>query len=206
MTDKIEIVNAFGHTRTEEYGKLNPNHQAPTLELDDENKTTLWESNAVMKYLCATAGGTKADGLYPGKDDPLLRAKIDMALDWRQCQYAPSVLALGYIAFGVPIEEGKLKESANKLINEALPVLDGTFLKDTKFVYSDTPTIADLAIGLPIIYLKARKKVWDKVSQKIKDYYVRVTESFPECKQYFDMPVGMIDNIPEKETGWDPSA
>ena len=119
--------------------------------------------------------------------------------------FAPPVLALGYIAFGVPIDEAKLKESAAKLVNEALPVLDGTFLKDTKFIYSDTPTIADLAIGLPIIYIKARKKVWSKVSQKVKDYYVRVTEAFPECKQYYDMPIGMIDNVPETEAEWDPS-
>ena len=45
----------------------------------------IWESATVMRYLCnATENGDK---LYPS--DPLKRAQIDLALDWRQTAMYP---------------------------------------------------------------------------------------------------------------------
>ena len=72
----IEVVNAYGKTRTPEFLAINPCHTAPTLELDGSDGA-IWESNAIMRYLCVTSEG--GEDLYPA--DPVLRGKIDMEAD-----------------------------------------------------------------------------------------------------------------------------
>jgi glutathione S-transferase len=45
----------------------------------------IWESATVMRYLCNIS--ENGDKLYP--TDPLKRAQIDLALDWRQTSLYP---------------------------------------------------------------------------------------------------------------------
>jgi glutathione S-transferase len=186
----VEMENAYGKTRSDEFIKMNPCHCAPTLELDDG--TAIWESNTVMRYLC-TVAGEKGEALYP--KDPYKRAQIDMALDWRQCSFYPCLPSIGYSIFGFNIgDDAKKREDFKKLQEEVFPILMGTFLKDTKFIYSDTPTIADLSVAPALNFLKARKKFWAKVPDEVKEYYQRVVDAFPGAKENFDMLADMADN------------
>ena len=79
LDSKIEIVNAYGKTRSPEFLAINPCHTCPTLELDDGNNSAIWESCAIMRYLCLS--NKDGEDLYPS--DPILRGKIDMVMDWR---------------------------------------------------------------------------------------------------------------------------
>lgn len=74
-----------------------------------------------------------------------------------------------------------------KLIDEHFKTLTEVFLKDSKFVYSDTPTIADLAIAPSLTFIKARSKFWDAVPKEVKDYHTRVLQNFAHTKENFDM-------------------
>jgi len=67
---------AFGVTTTPEYLQKNPNALVPLLEDGD---FVLWESNAIVRYLCAQYG--QAQGLYPTD----LRARFDAErwMDWQ---------------------------------------------------------------------------------------------------------------------------
>ena len=76
LEDKIEIVNAYGKTRTPEFLAINPCHTCPTLELDGDDGA-IWESCAIMRYLCLNNDG--GEELYPA--DPVLRGKIDMVME-----------------------------------------------------------------------------------------------------------------------------
>ena len=76
LEDKIEIVNAYGKTRSPEFLAINPCHTCPTLELDG-NDGAIWESCAIMRYLCLNNDG--GEELYPA--DPVLRGKIDMVME-----------------------------------------------------------------------------------------------------------------------------
>jgi len=181
----IEIVNAYGNTRTEEFLNMNPCHVCPTIELDNG---AIWESNAIMRFLIATAG-KKGETLYP--KEAILRGKLDTVMDWRACELYPKLPDIGYMIFGMPVSDDGAKKSFKKLLDEVFPVLTGTFLKDTKFIYSDTPTIADLSVAPCLTFIKARKNFWAKVPQEVKDYQTRVLEAFPETKEYFDMLAGM---------------
>lgn len=75
LEDKIEIVNAYGKTRTPAFLAINPCHTCPTLELDGND--AIWESCAIMRYLCLNNDG--GEELYPA--DPVLRGKIDMVME-----------------------------------------------------------------------------------------------------------------------------
>lgn len=57
------------------YRALNPNALIPTIEDGD---VSLWESNAILRYLAAAHGG---DGWWPA--DPAARANGDKWMDWQ---------------------------------------------------------------------------------------------------------------------------
>merc|ERR1712194_344575 len=124
----------------------------------------------------------------------VLRAKIDMVMDWRQTSFYPCMPDIAYIVFGMECSDEGAKKSFKKLLEEVFPVLLDIYLKDTPFVYSDKPTIADLAIAPTITFLKARDKFWAKVPEKGKEYHTRVLEAFPETKENFDMLDGMCSS------------
>ena len=71
-----------GETQSEAFLALNPNGKIPVLELEDG--TTLWESNAIVRYLAARYA---AGRLYP--EDPVLRARGDKWMDWTTSAFAP---------------------------------------------------------------------------------------------------------------------
>jgi glutathione S-transferase len=75
--ERIDVGGAFGKTDTPEYRAMNPTGLVPTLQ---EGDFTLWESNAILRYLGQThANGTK---LWP--TDPHTRANIDHWMDAQQ--------------------------------------------------------------------------------------------------------------------------
>src|SRR5215211_3933103 len=55
-------------------GKLNPNRRVPTI---DDDGFVLWESNVIVRYLCARYA---PDRLYP--TDLLLRMDAERWMDW----------------------------------------------------------------------------------------------------------------------------
>ncbi|KAL7547288.1 hypothetical protein ACHAWF_017219 [Thalassiosira exigua] len=101
---------------------------------------------------------------------------------------------IAYVVFGMPCSDEGAKKSFAKLLEEHFPVLMDVYLKDTPFVYSDKPTIADLSIAPVMTFLKCRGKFWAKVPQKVKDYHARVLAAFPDTKENFDMLDGMCSS------------
>jgi glutathione S-transferase len=82
---RTEAGGRFGIVQTPEYLALNPNAMVPTID-DGEgpDRVTLWESNVIVRYLCARhAPGT----LYP----ELLHRRFDAErwMDWQQTTLNP---------------------------------------------------------------------------------------------------------------------
>ena len=117
-----------------------------------------------------------------------------MVMDWRQTSLYPCLPAIGYIVFGMAQKDEEAQKSFAKLQDEHFKTLTDVFLKDTAFCYSDKPTIADLAIAPTLTFIKVRSKFWEAVPDKVKEYYVRVLEAFPETKENFDMLDGMVSS------------
>ena len=195
----IELVDAYGKTREPEYIAKNPCHTAPMLEFSDG--TCVWESNAIMRWICNSSHN--GNTLYP--IDLKKRAQIDLALDWRQTNLYPCFPAIGYIVFGVPMPDEEAKAKFKELMEVHFKVLTDTFLKDTKFIYSDTPTIADLAVAPPLTFIKARSKFWDAVPEKVKEYHKAVLEAFPDTADAFAMLDGMATGFTGEGADLDPN-
>jgi glutathione S-transferase len=68
-----EIGGQFGFT--DDYLAKNPNRLIPMIE---DGKVTLWESNAILRYMAAEYGGER---WFPR--DPIDRALADRWMDWQ---------------------------------------------------------------------------------------------------------------------------
>ncbi len=75
--ERIDVGGAFGKTDTREYRAMNPTGLVPTLQ---EADFTLWESNAILRYLAHVHAGNTT--LWPS--DPKRRADIDRWMDAQQ--------------------------------------------------------------------------------------------------------------------------
>src|SRR5574339_543486 len=73
--ERIDAGLSYGVVNTPDYRAKNPNGLVPLLEDGD---FTLWESNAIVRYLCAR----EASPLYP--QDLQRRADAERWMDWQQ--------------------------------------------------------------------------------------------------------------------------
>jgi glutathione S-transferase len=79
---RFDAGGAFGIVKEPGYLRMNPNAQVPVL---DEEGFVLWESNVVVRYLCAKhAAGT----FYPL--DLAQRFKAEQWMDWQQTSFNPA--------------------------------------------------------------------------------------------------------------------
>src|SRR5579863_3322856 len=79
-----ELIHLGGDgLQAPEYAALNPNRKAPTLVDGD---TVLWESAAIMAYLCIKAGSD----MWP-VHAPLEQVEVMRWLSWNNCHWAPAV-------------------------------------------------------------------------------------------------------------------
>lgn len=79
----IEVDLKRGEMRTPRYAALNPNMKAPTLVDGD---LVLWESSAIMAYLCIKAGSDMWPARDPGEQVDMLRW-----LSWNDCHWSEAV-------------------------------------------------------------------------------------------------------------------
>ncbi len=79
--ERIDAGLAYGVVNTPDYRAKNPNGLVPLLEDGD---FTLWESNAIVRYLCAREGSA----LYP--QDIRQRFDAERWMDWQQTELNPA--------------------------------------------------------------------------------------------------------------------
>jgi glutathione S-transferase len=75
--ERIDAGLAHGIVQTPEYKAMNPNSVVPTL---DDDGYVLWESNVIVRYLCAREGR-----MWPA--DARVRADIERWMDWQQTSF-----------------------------------------------------------------------------------------------------------------------
>ncbi len=136
----IPLNPLAGECQTEDYLALNPIGKIPTIEDDGY---TLFESNAIMKYLCRKH---KSD-FYP--DDIYEQADIDKWLDVVAIHLANGigkVLFNKYLAgyVGADVDEQSLKEGYS-FIERFLGKIDEQLAKST-YLASDSLSIADFCL------------------------------------------------------------
>ena len=102
----FEEVDAWGVTTSPEFLKMNPAHLTPTIEEAGLPKGTLWESCAIMQYLCNKHG---LDRFYP--TEPGERAMVDSAMFYLIGTLYPHLARATYPALNFPQYAGEVGAS-----------------------------------------------------------------------------------------------
>jgi glutathione S-transferase len=138
--ERQEAGGKFGRNDTPEYLALNPNGLVPVLE---DGGFVLWESNAIVRYLCAREGNTQ---LWP--DDLRKRADADRWMDWQATTFTPATRDAFWQLLRVAepqrdhaaIEASRVKSEKGAAILEA-------HLAGREYVCGDSFCAADIVVG-----------------------------------------------------------
>ncbi len=130
---------------------INPNNKIPVLVDGD---LVLWESHAIMRYLCAN---TPDHTLYPS--EPRARAEVDRWLDWSLAHLGPAVGPINFERMWKKIVTGgdpdpDLIARQEKLVHQFAKVIDH-HLADRTWLAGKAPTIADFSIAAVLMYRTA---------------------------------------------------
>lgn len=142
--ERIDAGLLHGIVDTPAYRALNPNGQVPLLQVDD---FSLWESNVIVRYLCARFGG--ATGLYP--NDLRQRFDAERWMDWQQTTLnragGPAFLQW----FRTPTERRDASVIAASVnATEPLFQLLDQHLARQPFMAGDVLTMADIPIACEV--------------------------------------------------------
>jgi glutathione S-transferase len=159
----FEERDVWGQTTTPEFLAKDPAHLTPMLEEDGLPRGALWESCAIMQYLCNKHG---LDQFYPR--DPGERAMVDSAMFYLIGTLYPLLARATYPTLGFPQYAGEVATSdadddmkaraqkdAEAALAEPLDVYRSFFLDGKRFIGGDSPSIADIRLAATLEFLRA---------------------------------------------------
>jgi len=159
----FEAIDSWGVTTSPEFLKMNPSHLTPTIQEPGLPKGSMWESCAIMQYLCNKHGLTR---FYP--TDPAERAMVDSAMCYLLATVYPLLARATYPALGFPQYPGEVgasdadadtkaeaQQAAEAALAEPLDVYRTFFLDGKTFIGGDQPSIADIRLAASLEFLRA---------------------------------------------------
>jgi len=138
--ERIDVGGAFGGTRTPEYLAMNPNSYVPTIE---EDGFTLYESNAIVRYLAARDAQAR---LWP--PEPRARADVDRWMEWQSNTFTPAMRDAFWQLIRTPQadRDAAAIEKSVAASERLAVILDGQ-LSRSQYVTPNGFTAADLVLG-----------------------------------------------------------
>jgi glutathione S-transferase len=160
---EFEELDVWGKKSTPEFLAKDPADLTPLLEEEGLPRGSVWESCAIMAYLCNKHGLTR---FYPA--DPGERAMVDSAMFYLIGTFYPLLARATYPKLGFPQYAGEtatsdaddaLKEKAQAdaiaALAGPLETFDTWFLAGRPFVGGDSPSIADIRWAATLEFLRA---------------------------------------------------
>ena len=162
---------SFGKLDTQQYAQINPNRMIPAIR---DGNFALWESNAIVRYLCDRYG---ANNLSPG--DPQTRAIADQWMEWSASKaFAPVIYLFFATVRTQPADRDLAKIAALRdEANEALIILDA-HLADRPYVCGDSFTMGDIPLGC-VAYRYFNVDVDRPALPNVEAWYQRLAERAP---------------------------
>jgi len=140
--ERIDAGMQFGVVNTPEYRKMNPTGLVPTI---DDDGFTLWESHAIVRYLCARHSPGK---LWPA--DLRARADAERWMDWAfTFQNAMRNVFWGLIRTRPENRDASAIEEGKKKTFALLPILEQTLARQP-YVAAREFTMGDIPIGCEV--------------------------------------------------------
>jgi len=159
----FEELDVWGKKSTPEFLAKDPADPTPLLEEEGLPRGALWESCAIMQYLCNKHG---LDRFYP--TDPGERAMVDSAMFYLIGTFYPLLARATYPRLGFGQYPGEVataevdeetKERARRAAEDALTMpleaFHTFFLEGRPFVGGDRPSIADMRWAATLEFLRA---------------------------------------------------
>jgi len=159
----FEELDVWGKKDEPEFLRKDPAALTPMLEEADLPRGSLWESCAIMQYLCNKHG---LDRFYPR--DPGERAMVDSAMFYLTGTLYPLVARATYPTLHFPQYPGevatseaddemkaKAQQDATEALAGPLEVFNAFFLDDRPFIGGDRPSIADIRLAVTLEFLRA---------------------------------------------------
>ena len=159
---EFEERDVWGKKSTPDFLSKDPADLTPLLEETGLPRGSLWESCAIMQYLCNKHG---LDRFYHA--DPGERAMVDSAMFYLIGTFYPLVARATYPTLGFPQYAGEvatseagddMKAKAQKDAEEALAgpleAFRAWFLEGRTFVGGDHPSIADMRWAATLEFLR----------------------------------------------------
>jgi glutathione S-transferase len=149
--ERVDAGREYGIVQTPDYLGRNPNGLVPLMEDGD---FPLWESNVIVRYLCAKRS---PGALYPHD----LRARFDAErwMDWQQTTLNPAGREAFIQLIRTPVEkrDAKALEQSIAATQPLLDVLDQhlaqrPYMAGAAFTMADIPIACEMHrwLGLPI--------------------------------------------------------
>jgi len=160
---EYEELDVWGKKDQPGFVGKDPALLTPMLEEEGLPRGSLWESCAIMQYLCNKHG---LEQFYPS--DPGRRAMVDSAMFYLIGTLYPLVARATYPVLGFPQYAGEAATSAaddetkaqaradaEAALAQPLDVYREFFLDGKRFIGGDTPTIADIRVAATFEFLRA---------------------------------------------------
>ena len=160
---EFEELDVWGKKDEAAFMSKDPAQLTPMLEEDGLPRGSLWESCAIMQYLCNKHG---LEHLYPA--DPGERAMTDSAMFYLTGTLYPLVARATYPTLGFPQYAGevgtseaddamkaKAQRDAAEAIAAPLDAYRAFFLDGRRFIGGDSPSIADIRLAATLEFLRA---------------------------------------------------
>jgi glutathione S-transferase len=140
---RTEAGGAFGVVKTSEYMGLNPNSLVPVIE---DNGFVLWESNVIVRYLCAKHSPGR---LYP--TDLHERFSAERWMEWQQTAVNPAARA-GFwqlIRTAPEMRDAAAIAQSNAAVEVLMGLLDA-HLSQHAYMAGEHFTMADIPLGCDV--------------------------------------------------------
>jgi len=141
--ERTDAGHEFGVVNTPEFAAMNPNRLVPVL---DDNGFLLWESNVIVRYLCARYAPQR---LYP--DTLAARFDAERWMDWQQTTLNPAGrnAFMQLIRAAADRRDDTLIEQSRAATEPLLARLDA-HLGRTPYLAGDAFTMADIPVGCEV--------------------------------------------------------
>jgi glutathione S-transferase len=159
----FEEVDVWGKKDEPDFVRKDPAQLTPLLEEDGLPRGSLWESCAIMQYLCNKHG---LERFYP--TDPGRRAMVDSAMFYLTGTLYPLLARATYPVLGFPQYAGevatseaddamkaKAQQDATEALAQPLDAYNKFFLEGERFIGGDEPSIADIRLAATLEFLRA---------------------------------------------------
>lgn len=139
--ERVDWGGPFGGNKDPAYLALNPMGLVPTVE---DGPLVIWESNTIMRYLCARHGGAR---LHP--EDPALRTHVERWMDWQLAALTQPMAAMLMGYYRTPPE----KRDPSALEAARLRAIDLWRIVEEQLGRGDhlagsALTLADICVGI----------------------------------------------------------